>query len=30
MDAYAASKIASFADEFGGVDATTLTSRKHP
>ena len=26
MDAYAASKIASFADEFGGVDSTTLTS----
>jgi hypothetical protein len=26
MDAYAAMKIASFADEFGGVDATTLTS----
>ena len=26
MDAYAASKIASFADEFGGVDATTLTA----
>lgn len=26
MDAYAASKIASFADDFGGVDATTLTT----
>lgn len=26
MDAYAAMKIASFADDFGGVDATTLTS----
>lgn len=26
MDAYAAMKIASFADEFGGVDSTTLTS----
>jgi len=26
MDAYAASKIASFADEFGGVDASTLTT----
>lgn len=26
MDAYAAMKIASFADEFGGVDATTLTT----